>query len=350
MPPPWIVAAGVAAVAALLALSGRALQAWGARRDRRRFPPPGRMVAVNGHRLHCVSLDRREASAAPAPTVIFEAALGGSSLSWLLVQGTVARYAPTLAYDRAGLGYSEAGPMPRTLAQGAAELHALLANAGAQPPYVLVGHSYGGLLVQLYAAQHPEQVCGLVLVDAPAARQWARPSEHDRQRLLTGAALARRGAWAARWGLARLAAGLVSVGAFSLARGTARLVSGGTLGRGAESIFAPAMALPAEVRPAMRACWLLPKFYEALGSHMESLSADARRLEAHPLPPGLGLCVLTASGPSPERWQEQQELAEQCPGGLHWVAQTSGHWIPLEEPDLVVAAVLTVLRTCKINR
>jgi len=96
--------------------------------------PPGRLVDVGGFRLHA------QAAGEGQPVVVFDAALAGSSVSWTFVQPAVARFARTFAYDRAGFGWSEAGPMPRTAGRIADELRALLERAGAPPPYLLVRH------------------------------------------------------------------------------------------------------------------------------------------------------------------------------------------------------------------
>ncbi|HXH24003.1 MAG TPA: alpha/beta fold hydrolase, partial [Vicinamibacterales bacterium] len=109
------------------------------------MPPPGELISIGTHRLH---LNRQGSG---RPVVVFDAALGASSLSWTLVQPEVARLTRTCAYDRAGFGWSEAGPLPRTAGRIADELHALLHAAGEPPPYVLVGHSYGGLVTRIFA-------------------------------------------------------------------------------------------------------------------------------------------------------------------------------------------------------
>jgi pimeloyl-ACP methyl ester carboxylesterase len=90
---------------------------------------------------------------------------GEPGLTWAAVQPEVAKFARVCSYDRAGLGWSEPSPSPRTAPNMVDELHSLLAGAGVEPPYVLVGHSLGGGLVRLYAHQHPDQVVGMVLVD-----------------------------------------------------------------------------------------------------------------------------------------------------------------------------------------
>jgi pimeloyl-ACP methyl ester carboxylesterase len=145
----WTLAAAFAAEAAASWLRSRAT------------PIPGRLVDIGGRRLHL-----RIEGAGPGPTVVFEAGFGGSSVLWSLVQREVAKFARTCAYDRAGYGFSDFGPLPRSGAQLAAELHLALAHAGLPPPYILVAHSYGGLISRLFTWRHPRDVAGLVLVDA----------------------------------------------------------------------------------------------------------------------------------------------------------------------------------------
>src|SRR5688500_2523168 len=133
------------------------------------LPPPGRLVDVGGWRLHlnCTG-DARPGQ----PIVILEAGLGDFSVEWSLVQPEVAKFARVCSYDRAGDGWSEIGPHPRTFRQIVYELHAALERAGERPPFLLVGHSYGGWLVRTYQTTHPPQVAGMVLVEPGAQDPW----------------------------------------------------------------------------------------------------------------------------------------------------------------------------------
>ena len=129
------------------------------------YPPPSEMVEVGGSsmHLHCTG---EEGS---APTVVMDIGSGGIGMDWQRVQPGVAKFARVCTYDRAGTGWSDQGPQPRTSQQIVKELHALLGNAGVEGPYVLVGHSFGGVNMQLYAGRYPDEVAGMVLVDSAIA-------------------------------------------------------------------------------------------------------------------------------------------------------------------------------------
>ena len=146
----------------VLLLAGLVYQFVATRLAYREYPAPGEMVAVSGHgmQLYCAGKARG------GPTVVMDSGIGGGVLDWQTVQPKVAEFARVCSYDRSGLGWSESGPKPRTSPQIVKELHALLENAGVGGPYVLVGHSFGGANVQLYAAEYPKEVAGMVLVDS----------------------------------------------------------------------------------------------------------------------------------------------------------------------------------------
>lgn len=146
----WTIALGLAVIASP---NGHAHQA------RPSGNPPGILVNIGSHKLHLRCVGPTEAR----PVVILEAGGGGFFSIWSHVQDALSAHIRTCAYDRAGLGWSEAGPTPRTMKQEAFELHALLTAAKIPGPYVLVGHSIGGLLVRRYAEQYGGDVIGVVL-------------------------------------------------------------------------------------------------------------------------------------------------------------------------------------------
>jgi pimeloyl-ACP methyl ester carboxylesterase len=112
-----------------------------------------------------------------SPTVILEAGSEATSHSWAQVQPQVARFARVCSYDRAGLGRSSSSGHEESVAENVADLHSLLQHAGISPPYLLVGHSSGGLRVQKYQAQFPTEVAGMVLVDSAHEEQIWRFSD-----------------------------------------------------------------------------------------------------------------------------------------------------------------------------
>jgi pimeloyl-ACP methyl ester carboxylesterase len=135
------------------------------------FPPPGKLIDIGGWRLHLNCTGEVHASQL---TVLLEAGKGDFSVEWSLVQPGVAKFVRVCSYDRAGDGWSDLGPHPRTFHQIVYELHTLLDKAGVKPPFVLVGHSYGGWLVRLYASIYPTEVAGMVLVEAGADNPWRK--------------------------------------------------------------------------------------------------------------------------------------------------------------------------------
>ena len=152
---------GLAGLVVVLLLAGVIYQFVATKIDEYRYPAPGEMVDVGDYSMHLYCTGE-----GGAPTVVMDSGLGGTVLDWQLVQPEVAQFARVCTYDRAGMGWSEPGAQPRTSQQIVEELHALLGNAGVQGPYVLVGHSFGGTNVQLYASQYPNEVAGMVLDDA----------------------------------------------------------------------------------------------------------------------------------------------------------------------------------------
>jgi len=150
----------------LLAFAGAIYQTVATRYAAQRNPEPGRLVDIGGRllKLHC--------SGVGAPVVILESGLGDFLDEWKQVQPAVAAFTRVCSYDRAGYGESDPGLMPRTSAQIARELRMLLQSAGEKAPYVLVGHSFGGYTVRVFNGNYPDEVAGMVLVDATQEDQY----------------------------------------------------------------------------------------------------------------------------------------------------------------------------------
>jgi len=192
-----VILAGFAALAAALLAVGFVFETVASTRDRYDFPPPGALFDVGGHQLHILCTGQG------SPTVILETGLGASSTAWTLVQPALASSTRTCAYDRAGLGWSEPGPVPRDARQISTELHNLLQKAEIAGPYVLVGHSNGGLYARMYASMYPAYVGGIVLVEATPGDLFTRLPD-TRADLVGLPQQASTAEWMARVGLARL--------------------------------------------------------------------------------------------------------------------------------------------------
>lgn len=145
--------------------------------DRRRFPPTGRLVQVGSIRLHAWVAGTNRSG----PTVVFESGLSATLDCWHHVARAVAEFAPVVAYDRAGVGWSEASSLPHDAVHTSEQLERLLRELGAKPPFILVGHSMGGLYVLGHAIHFPESVDGAVLVDSshPEQNAGSDPAEGD---------------------------------------------------------------------------------------------------------------------------------------------------------------------------
>jgi len=190
---------GVVLTAVLtLAATGASWQAIASRRDRRRFAPPGDLVDVGDHRLHLLVTGEPT----DAPTVVLEAGMASMSANWAWVQRELAERFRVVSYDRAGLGWSDTGHGSRDAAASAGELHTALRAAGIGPPYVLAGHSYGGLVVRMFTDRYPDEVVGMVLVDSSHPDQWVNiPASRNGRTVAMGNRVT---ALLARFGVLRL--------------------------------------------------------------------------------------------------------------------------------------------------
>jgi pimeloyl-ACP methyl ester carboxylesterase len=310
-------------VLVVLGIVGAGYQAIATARDARAFPPPGQLVDVGGYKLHIHCLG------SGSPTVVTESGLGGSSPDWSLVQPDVSQSTRICSYDRAGYGWSEAGPSPRTSQQIAKELHTLLEKADLPSPYVLVGHSSGGLHVQVYASQYPEDVLGLVLVDPTPAQMMMRLSPEERQAGMTGVGQARVFSMMQFLGLLRLMPLL-----------------------GAEAL----VQLPAAMQAQIRAHRLQNGAIATWGEEIGSFQASIMHTAATPIQPDLPLIVLwhgIATGPVAQEaaaWASMQELVQNATNGKLIVAEKSGHYIPFDRPDVVIDAIHQVVESVRIQQ
>jgi pimeloyl-ACP methyl ester carboxylesterase len=311
--------AAVVTVAAWLA--SFAYQKLAEARDRRRFPPPGRLVDIGGRRLHVVEMGEG------SPVVIIIPALGESVLGWLhILQGTVAD-TQACVYDRAEIGWSDPPPhWRRTPDVMAADLHALLSAAGIPAPYVLVGHSIGGIVARSFYAQYPDLVTGMLLVD----------SSHEQQVRRFAVLGWRRSPYKYIREAARRQVRILGMRRIAVALG---------LVRGFHADIA--REVPPECAGAHRAI--------LLSSRQRRVNVREMLMATHTWgqPPGLGtvpLTVLTRASSSQRDWpiwaQMQDELTTLSTDSEHITAPRAGHYIHVDEPDLVLKAIRDLVRGC----
>jgi pimeloyl-ACP methyl ester carboxylesterase len=331
--------AWIAGLTLLGAALGIVYQALGTRRDGRVYLPPGRFVDLGSHRLHLLEAGRG------SPTILLEAGLMSTVLSWSELQRALAGSFRVVSYDRAGLGWSELGPMPRTADRIVDELHTLLERAGISPPYVLVGHSFGGLTMPLFAARFPDEVAGMVLVDPVAPAEWNPPSEHDLKLTRIGAKVCRRAAILARVGIIRLVAFLLTTGVKKLAGYLVRLISRGTPAESG-SVSSPWFsALPEKERAMAAVFWVQQKFALTIASQLENLPISAASVDQFASFPDKPVVILSARTAPERRRLEHASMAGRLPQGEHVLAGNSNHWIMQEDPDLVLRAIEKVIRS-----
>lgn len=329
----WIkrVIGGLLGLIVVLVASGALYQFIGSAVDAQKYLLPGKLVDVGGYRLHL------NCTGEGSPTVVMEAGGAAWSIGWSRVQPEIAKLTHACSYDRAGYGWSDPSPTPRTSKQIVSDLHSLLVTAGVTGPYVLVGNSFGGYTIRLYAAEFPKDVAGMVLVDVSHEEQHSPMPpqcwEQQIQQFNASRVLA-------ALGVARVAGGLHLLPEFEQLVGK----------------------FPPELQPVARAGYYRTLTYTTMGREFdgyEESSAQVRtatvQLENKPL------VVLVAGAyeyPSycplgmeqkqqlKQQWiQRQMELAKLSSRGTLRVAETSGHFIQLDQPELVVEAIREVIET-----
>jgi pimeloyl-ACP methyl ester carboxylesterase len=291
-------------------------------------PPIGRMVDVGGYRLHLVCQGEG------GPTVVMEAAIGETGLLWSLVQPAVAQHTRACVYDRAGLGWSDPSPRPRTAAVMVEELHRLLATAEVPGPYVLVGHSFGGLPVRLYAARHPEEVAGLVLVDAAHEDQYRRAPREIQELLPQLQEQARQQFEALK---ALIVSGSLDAGMLP--------VPPGLSADAADTFRALVAASPKHVETFIAEQQAVQAIHaEPATANITSLGDLPLVVLSHGQPMAMPDLAPEVNQANEQLWQElQAELAGLSSRGRLVVAEGSGHYIQLEQPELVIDAISEVV-------
>jgi pimeloyl-ACP methyl ester carboxylesterase len=331
-------------VAGALVLAALAYQGVGSALDARRLPPPGRLVDVGGHRLHLATAGEGQ------PVVIFESGIGASSLNWWRVQRAVAEFTSACVYDRSGYGWSDLSPRTPTAGEACDQLERALESAGLAPPFVLVGHSFGGYVLQIFAARHPASVAGLVLADSITWPEWRAPGRAQSRALAGGALFARIGAVVAALGVVRFALNRLQAGSTGMPK--AVLGAFGSAATGVVTrIVGEVAKMPPETWPAIRAHWSRPKSFRAIARHLLALPRGAGEVEAAltgvtrwPFP----VVVLTSGAATPSQIALQRQLADLSDHGRQLVVRAS-HWIHLDEPALIVKVIRDVVEQVRTD-
>jgi pimeloyl-ACP methyl ester carboxylesterase len=298
------VVVGLCSLAVALALAGATYQWLATRRDLAATPPPGHLVDIGGHKLHLWC------TGDGSPAVILDTGLGGSSAGWGYVQPDVARFTRVCSYDRAGMGYSDPGPSPRTARRIATELAELLARGGISGPVVLVGASIAGFDVRVFASDHAERAAGLVLVD---------PSHEDDAHEVPP--------------MARFVPLLSTVGVLRL--------FGMSFGDTDESL-APS------VRRFARATRFRTAGYRAAADEIIHVRESAEEVRSSRRKLTIPILVVTGARGADENWRQlQQDQASLSERGCLIVAPRSGRVVQTDQPAIVVDAIRTVVETAR---
>lgn len=317
-------------VVALVLAAGLFYQFMGARACARRYVPPGVMISVDRQRLHVVCAGDGQ------PSVLFESGIAASSLSWARVLPEVTTFTRACAYDRAGLGWSAASRAPRTVSRMLRELRGVLADAATRGPAVLVGHSFGALLVCAYASSNRADVAGLVLLDPPS--EWHEITREQARLLWGGIHLSRIGGILARLGVVRACLALLTGGAPGVPRNFVRIF-GPTAARTLERLVGEVRKLPPEVHPIVQALWCQPKCFQAMADHLAALNETAAVVSRVTSLGDIPLVIISSGDQTRETIAKHRQLTRLSSQSRHIVATNSGHWIQFDEPALVIAAV-----------
>lgn len=288
------------------------------RRDLVRHPLPGRLVDIGGgRRMHVTT----PGAGLPGPVVLLIAGLGCPQDVWTRVQGELAQGMPTIAYDRAGLGGSDRARGPRTGQAAVDDLDKLLAAIDEPGPYLVVAHSYGGLLARLFADRHPDRIAGMVLVDSSHPDQLRR-SAGQRAGMPVMRMQMRQNASLARLGFSRLSRSYLLTGIDDLP----------------PEDFERARARAMTSRAAWTAC-------DEVDGWIAGLDDDVRRTA---LPPGLPLTVLTAGrsvAQDPVHGELQDELAGLSAAGVRLTVEDADHFGLVMHPSYAPTVAEEVRRT-----
>lgn len=316
------------------------------------YPPPGKLIDVGGWRLHLNCTGRKTGN---TPTVVLEAGSGDFSIDWKLVQPQVTRFARVCSYDRAGAGWSDLGPRPRTMKQIVYELHTALEKSGEKGPFVLVGQSLGGLLIRVYADKYPKEVAGMVLVD----------STHEDTVLMMNGKFQRMRELSQGRTIPPIGTSITPAEK-ELSAEEKEQIEGFLKMIGPPKIDAPYDRLPKEMQAARLWVMTRPKHYTAdndpFGGEAFAEIYAARRQREFPLGHTPLIVLLPKSntgnpppGISAEDWkrindekrQQKLDFTKLSQNSKLIIAENSGHHIHLDEPSVVTSAIRQVVEAAR---
>lgn len=278
----------------ILAMVGAIYESLAEASDMRAYSPPGQLVDVGGYRLHIYC------TGSGSPTVVIDAGWGDSSAGWSAVQAGVQKTTRVCTYDRAGTGWSEASPEPRTAREYARELHTLLQKANEPGPYVLAGHSMGGYTVIVYAHDYPDDVAGLVLIDAQAL---TRPD-------VTPSPAPKPGRRSFAWWMARI--------------GVVRLLTG--------------RSAPAEAPS------VAPRSVQAVLDEAMGMAEGGTQARAVTSLGSLPLIVLSRGQDQTPEWEASQAgYVKLSTDSQRLFAEKSGHRINVDQPEAAISAIVKMV-------
>jgi pimeloyl-ACP methyl ester carboxylesterase len=325
-----VIALWIASSAVVLILAGILYQHIGSLRDRNKYAGLGRWVSLdNGCKLYLFELGAGE------PTVVFESGFGATHLNWRGIQESVREFATTVAYDRGGLGWSDRCESARTPVNIAAEMREMLHAGGLKPPFILVGHSFGGLVMRRFALLYPDEVAGVLLVDPMRCEEWPPLDPSKQAQLDLGKKMISYAIPITRCGLARLAVKLL----FSRARKVSGHLAGAAVPNGKHAldrVTTEVRKMPREGWPIVAAHWSRPTFYAGVRSHLHSIPDTVREMHVAEPIRSIPVTVLTPTNAEPLTENQLDHIGENV---QQVIAQQSAHWIHLDEPALVIDCI-----------
>ncbi len=333
----WLGRVALGGVILLLGLAaiGAVYQAIASARDAKMYKPVDQIVDVNGIQM------RLDCRGSGSPTVVLEAGLGGSSTTWMRIQDEVAKFTRVCSYDRAGYGWSDSVREAMSPQRVAEMLHALLENGGESPPFLMVGHSFGGIYVRTFTAEYPQDVVGMVLVDSSHENQSQQvPPElvDDFEKLSNAQSISTLILQIAEpIGLVRAFKFLdASFNSFQLTEEEKERM----LAEMYRTVYIGANVREGEMSSAYSG---QPEPLGDMPLIVLSQKMDAQKL-FEPYPPAI------QSQLTMERWQQeadiynemQDELAALSTRGERIIVEDSGHFIQLDQPQVVIDAIREV--------